>query len=56
MEGRKMTFGRAVKWIVCAVLIGAILGGAFGFGYTMSKGGGAVSNQQAEPYSLADGA
>ena len=37
MEGKKMTFGRGLKWVLCCLLIGAVIGGSFGVGYTLSK-------------------
>ncbi|MBQ7915860.1 MAG: serine protease [Firmicutes bacterium] len=37
MADKKMTFGRAMKWIVCSLLIGVLVGGAFGVGFTLSR-------------------
>lgn len=54
MESKKMTFGRAMKWLLVMLLIGAVVGGAFGFGYTMSKNQNLRKPSQGSPYSLAD--
>lgn len=37
MEGKKMTFGRGLRWVLCFLLIGAVIGGSFGVGYTLSR-------------------
>lgn len=54
MESKKMTFGRAMKWLLAMLLIGAVVGGAFGFGYTMSKNQNLRQPSQGSLYSLAD--
>ncbi len=36
-EGKKMTFGRGLRWVLGFLLIGVIVGGSFGIGYTLSR-------------------
>lgn len=54
MEGKKMTIGRAARWMVCALLIGAIVGGSFGFGYTKARSGDQSSDAASADYMLTD--
>ncbi len=54
MEGKKMTIGRAARWMVCALLIGAIVGGSFGFAYTKARSGDSSSDAASADYMLTD--
>ena len=52
MSDKKMTFGRAMKWIVCSLLVGVLVGGAFGVGFTWSRN--IKNNKTEDTYQLAD--
>ncbi len=54
MEGKKMTIGRAARWMVCALLIGVIVGGSFGFAYTKARSGDSSSDAASADYNLTD--
>ena len=54
MEGKKMTVGRAARWMVCALLIGVIVGGSFGFAYTKARSGDSSSDAASADYNLTD--
>ena len=54
MEGKKMTFGRGLRWVLCFLLIGAVIGGSFGVGYTLSRQPQDTNTEGGASYMLRD--